>query len=86
MGLLSTRFANIKQPIRDLMVKIIVRDGSTLDDMFGVTLIENQPLSKRLALLKKLDRFDNFYTENIQDSIQLVKPKIPIRNYLIHGI
>ena len=86
LGLLSTRFANIEQLIHDLMVKIIVRDGFAIDEMFGVTLFENHPLSKRLALLQKLNRFDNFYTERIQKVIQLVKPKIPIRNYFIHGI
>jgi len=86
LGILSTRFANIEHIIHELMVKIIVRDSSDLDELFGVTPIENQPLSKRLSLLEKLNRFNNFYSDRVLEVIELIKPKMSVRNYFIHGI
>ncbi|GMN08627.1 hypothetical protein MTsPCn5_40170 [Croceitalea sp. MTPC5] len=86
IGLLATQFAAIEQLVHDILVKIIVRNAHEISDMFGITIIENQTLGKRLGLLKKLNRFDNDYTERIGDLVESIEPKISIRNYFIHGV
>lgn len=86
IGLLATQFAAIEQLVHDILVKIIVRNAHEISDMFGITILENQTLGKRLGLLKKLNRFDNDYTERIVDLVESIEPKISIRNYFIHGV
>ncbi|WP_431126199.1 hypothetical protein [Flagellimonas flava] len=86
LGLLATQFATIEQLVHDILVKIIVRNGHEIDDMFGITIVKDQTLGKRLGLLEELNHFHNDYSNPISGFIASVKPKIKIRNYFIHGV
>lgn len=81
LGILSTKYAMMERNIMRILQKLI---GPS--HLAGMTLIENNSLSKNLELINKLNRIHGFEEERIKKLLSKINGVRGYRNLFIHGV